>query len=102
MIDEPGGGVYTGGTTAAPAFAEIASFALRRLGIPPAATDIALDGAPVQLDGGTPVGVASVSKDGRLQAPAVGSVDASPTTTVPPAGLATTTTTTTTIRRASG
>jgi cell division protein FtsI (penicillin-binding protein 3) len=99
MIDEPSGGRYTGGTTAAPAFSKIASFALRRMGIPPAATDVALDGAAVQPEGGTPVGVASVSDDGRLQAPAVGSVDASPTTTIPPAGVTTTTTAT---RRATG
>lgn len=103
MIDEPSGGKYTGGTTAAPAFSKIASFALRRLGIPPAATDIAQGGAPVQADGGTPTGAAVVSKDGRVTAQAAGTAPATPTTTVPPAGLKpSTTTTTTTARRASG
>ena len=69
MIDEPRAGKYTGGTTAAPAFKEIASFALRRLRIPPAATDQAAGGTPVRPDGGTPVGVAVVSDDGRVKAP---------------------------------
>jgi cell division protein FtsI (penicillin-binding protein 3) len=100
MIDEPSGGKYTGGTTAAPAFSKIASFALRRLGIPPAATDLAQGGAPVRSDGGTPTGAAVVSKDGRVTAPAAGSAAASPTSTVPPAGL--NPTTTTTVRRATG
>jgi cell division protein FtsI/penicillin-binding protein 2 len=100
MIDEPGGGKYTGGTTAAPAFSRIASFALRRLGIPPAATDVALDGAPVQIEGGTPVGVAEVTDDGRLKAETTGTPEAAPTTTVPPAGV--TTTTPTAVRRATG
>jgi len=96
MIDEPRGGRYTGGTTAAPAFAKIASFALRRLGIPPAATDIALGGAPVQTEsGGVPVGTADVTDDGRLRAPATGSPSAT-TTTLPPEGVTTTT------RRATG
>jgi cell division protein FtsI (penicillin-binding protein 3) len=99
MIDEPSGGRYTGGTTAAPAFSRIASFALRRLGIPPAATDVALDGAPVQVEGGIPVGVAEVSDDGRLKAKVTGTPEAAPTTTVPPAGV---TPTTTAVRRATG
>jgi cell division protein FtsI (penicillin-binding protein 3) len=93
MIDEPRGGKYTGGTTAAPAFSKIASFALRRLGIPPAATDLAKDGAPVQADGGAPVGAAVVGEDGRVKALVTGSPEANPVaTTVPPAGLTTTTT----------
>jgi hypothetical protein len=92
MIDEPKAGKYTGGTTAAPAFKEIASFALRRLRIPPAATDQADGGKPVQPDGGTPVGVAVVSEDGRVRAPAAGSQAATPVaTTVPPVGVTTTT-----------
>ena len=37
VIDEPRGGIYTGGTVAAPAFSELASFGLRRLGVPPPA-----------------------------------------------------------------
>ncbi len=95
MIDEPRGGKYTGGTTAAPAFSKIASFALRRLGIPPAATDIAKDGAPVQADGGTPVGAAVVSSDDRVRAMAAGTTPATTSSTLPPAGVVSSTTTTT-------
>ncbi len=95
MIDEPSGGRYTGGTTAAPAFSRIASFALRRLGIPPAATDAANGGAPVQPDGGTPVGAATVGGDGRLKAPAAGSTATTTVpTTVPRTGTATSRSTT--------
>jgi cell division protein FtsI (penicillin-binding protein 3) len=35
IVDEPGGGIYSGGEVAAPAFEKIASFALPYLGIPP-------------------------------------------------------------------
>jgi cell division protein FtsI/penicillin-binding protein 2 len=35
IVDEPAGGDYYGGSVAAPAFGEIASFALPYLGIPP-------------------------------------------------------------------
>lgn len=50
MIDEPSAGDYTGGATAAPVFSKLGSFALRRLGIPPAATDAARGGAPVDAN----------------------------------------------------
>jgi len=96
MIDEPKGGKYTGGTTAAPAFSKIASFALRRLGIPPAATDLAKGGIPVQADGGTPVGAASVDADGRVQAQATGTTPTTTAVTVPPAGTKATSTKATT------
>jgi cell division protein FtsI (penicillin-binding protein 3) len=99
MIDEPRGGKYTGGATAAPAFSKIASFALRRLGIPPAATDGARDGAPVQADGGAPVGGATSGDDGRVKAPATGSPEATTSSTLPPAGVALSTTTTTAPKR---
>ena len=83
--------------TAAPAFAKIASFALRRLGIPPAATDLASGRRPAsQADGGTPVGAAVVSTDDRVPGPGRGH-DRRPTTTstLPPAGVVSATTTTT-------
>lgn len=47
MIDEPSAGDYTGGATAAPVFSRLGSFALRRMGISPAATDASRGGAPV-------------------------------------------------------
>ncbi len=47
MIDEPSVGDYTGGATAAPVFSKLGAFALRRLGISPAATDASRAGAPV-------------------------------------------------------
>jgi cell division protein FtsI (penicillin-binding protein 3) len=47
MIDEPSAGDYTGGATAAPVFSKLGSFALRRLGIAPAATDASRGGAPI-------------------------------------------------------
>ena len=78
MIDEPSGGAYTGGATAAPAFSKIGSFALRRLGIPPAATDSARDGAPVETDrttapGTTPSLPGSPGGGDRVPGPATGS-----------------------------
>jgi cell division protein FtsI (penicillin-binding protein 3) len=82
MIDEPKGGTYTGGTTAAPAFSKIAGFALHRLGIPPAATDIASGGQTVREDGGTPVGVATVGTDGRVRAQSATATPATTPTTV--------------------
>ena len=99
MIDEPKGGKFTGGAVAAPAFSKIASFALRRLGIPPAATDLAKDGAPVQADGGTPVGAAVVSSDGWVRAPATGAPVAATSSTVPAAGVVPSTTTTSAPKR---
>ncbi len=50
MIDEPTAGDYTGGATAAPVFSKLGSFALRRLGIAPAATDASMGGAPVTAE----------------------------------------------------
>jgi cell division protein FtsI (penicillin-binding protein 3) len=91
MIDEPSGGAYTGGTTAAPAFSKIASFALRRLGIPPAATDAANGGAAVASEssaGTNPATPATIDDDGRVKAYATGSPAATTVpSTVPPAGL---------------
>ena len=39
IMDEPGGGQYTGGAVAAPGWSKIASFALQHLGVPPPLTD---------------------------------------------------------------
>ena len=39
IMDEPGGGQYTGGAVAAPAWSKIASFALQHIGVPPPLTD---------------------------------------------------------------
>ena len=39
IMDEPGGGQYTGGAVAAPAWSKIASFALQHVGVPPPLTD---------------------------------------------------------------
>ena len=60
MIDEPTGGRYTGGATAAPVFSKLGSFALRRLGIAPAATDVANGGTAV--DGTSWSGAAPVAR----------------------------------------
>ena len=53
IIDEPGGGQYTGGVVAAPAWSRIASFALQHLGVPPPVTDAPAGG----------VAAASAAKD---------------------------------------
>ena len=45
MIDEPGAGDYAASATAAPVFSKLGSFALRRLGIAPAASDASRGGA---------------------------------------------------------
>jgi len=98
MIDEPGGD-YTGGATAAPVFSKLGSFALNRLGIAPAATDIALGGAPVTAVLGlpSPSTQAKVIDGDRVRALTAGSPEALassvPTTIAPP------TTTTTTARK---
>jgi cell division protein FtsI (penicillin-binding protein 3) len=74
MIDEPSGGLYTGGSTAAPVFSQLGSFALRRLGIAPPATDAANGGVAVdeRATTGAAPGAASVigevGDDGRVRA----------------------------------
>jgi len=98
MMDEPGGD-YTGGATAAPVFQKLATFALNRIGVKPAATDGANGGAPV--DGSitsAPLSSAGVVEGDRVRALTTGSpeaVAASVPSTLPPV----TSTTTTTIRR---
>ena len=86
MIDEPRSGIYTGGATAAPVFSKLASFALRRLGIPPAATDVANGGAEVDADieagdapGGTAPGSTEV-ENGRVRGIPTGTPLPTPTT----------------------
>lgn len=79
MIDEPSAGDYTGGATAAPVFSKLGSFALRRLGIAPAATDIARGGAPVDAtsEARTAMATATVVGD-RVRALTAGSAPAAP------------------------
>lgn len=94
MIDEPGGD-YTGGATAAPVFSKLGSFALNRLGIAPAATDIALGGAPVTAVLGlpSPSTQAKVTDGDRVRALTAGSPEAvasSVPTTIAPATTTTT------------
>jgi cell division protein FtsI (penicillin-binding protein 3) len=94
MIDEPGGD-YTGGAAAAPVFSKLGSFALNRLGIAPAATDLALGGAPVSSVLGLPSSSmqATVSDGDRVRALTAGSPAAlasSVPTTMPPATTTTT------------
>ena len=102
MLDEPGGD-YTGGATAAPVFSKLGAFALNRMGIAPAATDISLGGVPVQSQLGLPgaSSMATVTDGDRVRALTAGSPEALasmvPTTVVPPPN----TTTTTTVRRPS-
>jgi cell division protein FtsI (penicillin-binding protein 3) len=96
MLDEPGGD-YTGGATAAPVFSKLGSFALNRLGIAPAATDISLGGAPVSAVLGlpSPSTQATVTEGDRVRALTAGSPEAIalsiPTTIAPPASTTTTT-----------
>ncbi len=96
MLDEPGGD-YTGGATAAPVFSKLGSFALNRLGIAPAATDIALGGAPVSAVLGlpSPSTQATVTEGDRVRALTAGSPEALassvPSTIAPPAPTTTTT-----------
>jgi len=93
MLDEPTGDYY-GGSTAGPVFSKLASFALNRLGIAPAATDGANNGVPV--DGSQPTapssGQAVVTGD-RVRALASGSPEAlaasMPTRTAPPSPVTT-------------
>jgi cell division protein FtsI (penicillin-binding protein 3) len=79
MIDEPTAGDYTGGATAAPVFSKLGSFALRRLGIAPAATDLARGGAPVDAasEARTAMATATVVGD-RVRALTAGSAPAAP------------------------
>ena len=94
MLDEPGGD-YSGGATAAPVFSRLGSFALNRLGIAPAATDIALGGAPVTTNGGSPITSSQAIIVGdRVRAVTAGSPEAHAATTV-----TTTRRTTTTVPR---
>jgi len=82
MLDEPGGD-YSGGVTAAPVFSRLGSFALNRLGIAPAATDIALGGVPVTANGGSPITSSQAIIVGdRVRALAAGSPEAQAATTV--------------------
>ena len=53
IIDEPGGGQYTGGVVAAPAWSRIASFALQHLGVPPPLTDAPAGGVAAAPDDST-------------------------------------------------
>ena len=83
MIDEPRGGRYTGGATAAPVFSKLGSFALRRLGIAPAATDSANGGTTVDgagWSGAAPGGATLVGDDGRVRSLATGTVATTPNT----------------------
>ncbi|CAB4335302.1 unannotated protein [freshwater metagenome] len=94
MLDEPGGD-YTGGATAAPVFSKLGSFALNRLGIAPAATDLALGGAPVSSVLGLPSSSmqATITDGDRVRALTAGSPAAlasSVPTTIPPATTTTT------------
>jgi cell division protein FtsI (penicillin-binding protein 3) len=56
IMDEPGGGQYTGGVVAAPAWSRIASFALQHVGVAPPLTDAPAGGvaaaATANADGG--------------------------------------------------
>lgn len=82
MLDEPGGD-YSGGVTAAPVFSRLGSFAMNRLGIAPAATDIALGGAPVTTNGGSPITSSqAVIVGDRVRALPAGSPEALAATTV--------------------
>ncbi len=70
IMDEPSGGEYTGGVVAAPAFAEIASYGLRRLGIAPPLTDAPAGGAPVDPSAATAAALpdgARLTDDGRVR-----------------------------------
>ncbi len=83
MIDEPTGGRYTGGATAAPVFSKLGSFALRRLGIAPAATDAANGGSSVEdagSSGAAPGGGTIFADDGRVRSLPTGTAATTPTT----------------------
>jgi cell division protein FtsI (penicillin-binding protein 3) len=78
IMDEPGGGQYTGGVVAAPAWSRIASFALQHLGVPPPVTDAPAGGVAA---------AASTDSGGKLrglpaeQAPPAPVPDSVPSTT---------------------
>jgi cell division protein FtsI (penicillin-binding protein 3) len=86
IMDEPSGGQYTGGVVSAPAFARIASYGLRLLGVPPPLTDAPAGGAPVDPAGGAaapsvPEG-STVTEDGRVRGPRADQAPPSPPTSV--------------------
>jgi membrane peptidoglycan carboxypeptidase len=93
IVDEPKSGGYTGGAVAAPAWAKIASFALRELGIAPPATDAPAGGAPVAQDdstaGATTSTMATRGEDGKLRGP---TAEQQPVVTLPPGSSSTSTT----------
>ncbi len=96
MMDEPSGD-YTGGATAAPVFSKLGAFALNRLGIAPAATDLSLGGVPVTNELGLPSSStkATITEGDRVRALTAGSPEAVaasvPTTVAPPKTTTTTT-----------
>jgi cell division protein FtsI (penicillin-binding protein 3) len=100
MMDEPSNGDYTGGATAAPVFSKLGSFALRRLGIAPAATDSARGGIAVDTSNGRVAPAPATVVDGdRVRAVTAGTPEANPVQSVVPLqGLEAPTTTTTTRR----
>ena len=82
VIDDPRGGNYYGGAVAAPAFAKIASYALRLFHVPPPSNDAASGGAPIPGSGVGGVGGSVITEpDGKIRAYAAGT----PSTTVAPA-----------------
>ena len=100
MMDEPSKGDYTGGSTAAPVFSKLGSFALRRLGIAPAATDSARGGAAVDTSNGRVAPAPATVVDGdRVRAVTTGSPEANPVQAVVPLHGLEAPTTTTTLRR---
>lgn len=100
MMDEPSKGDYTGGATAAPVFSKLGSFALRRLGIAPAATDSARGGAAIDTTNGRVAPAPATVVDGdRVRAVTTGSPEANPVHAVVPLHGFDAPTTSTTIRR---
>jgi cell division protein FtsI (penicillin-binding protein 3) len=100
MMDEPSKGDYTGGATAAPVFSKLGSFALRRLGIAPAATDSARGGAAIDTTNGRVAPAPATVVDGdRVRAVTTGSPEANPVQAIVPLHGFDAPTTSTTIRR---
>jgi cell division protein FtsI (penicillin-binding protein 3) len=85
IMDEPSGGQYSGGVVSAPAFAKIASYGLRLLGVPPPLTDAPAGGTPVDLSGGAPAAPpgATTTEDGRVRGPSAEGVAPPPPTQRP-------------------
>jgi len=93
VIDQPSGGLYTGGAVAAPAFSKIASYGLQRFSVPPPVTDGAAGGAAVAgpatssatsgADG--LVGTVQRMANGKLRASTAGVPVIPPAPPVPPA-----------------